>query len=932
MLDLELETERYTRAAEGRWRLRRAQFELGYDIVTVRATGLARTFHELQIRELRAGSPNLDQLASAVRERHGLRAVTTHQRVRGALVRAALESEALARGVAPGRWVAVVAVDGAKAACVSEGSGATLRLPVAEGSGEAACRHLMREVLGNAIGELHLLSTVRGEGRVRSLEVWIARRVDRSGPPSPGVDWVPLNDLLALVGTPAIVDSQTLGALAALADSELLPRLTTPTLEAERPTHVVSLSAPPPNDPAKGPLLDGDVSLLAFNERVLELAEDEATPLLERVRFLSIVSANVDEFFQVRVGDVMYGGESAGDEADARASVDERLGELAPPARALVARQYQCFDDVRRALESRRVRVRTHAELKGAQRAFLHTHFRAAIFPYLTPRAITSTPGHPFPIMPDRTLCLAVALRDQRGGGPLSFADLALPATIPRFVQLPDTTDFVPVEEVIRPELPTLYPGRRVVEAHLFRVTRHADLDVDERLAGDLLQAVEEGSQRRRHLPVVRIEVERAMPAPLRELLLRELQLEPGARPGTLGERDVYEIDGLMDLGRLDQLASVPLGELRFPPHVPNTVADDGRPLWDRLRERDLFVHHPYDDFGATVVRFFAEAADDPDVAAIKVTLYRAGERSPIVDALLRAAEAGKDVTVFVELKARFDEQRNVRWARRLEAAGVHVVHGLVGVKNHSKVALVVRDEGGVPRWYAHVGTGNYNADSARFYTDFGLLTARSSLCADVHDLFNALTGSSVPTALRYRECLVAPAGLLRGLLTRIEREAEHARAGRPARIRMKLNGLSDREVVWALYRAAQAGVDVDLVVRGICTLAPGVPGVSERIRVVSVLGRFLEHARVYAFANGGAPEYFIGSADLRPRNLRRRVEVLAPVHDADARARLDAILDRELARPDVWELHPDGRYVRRAGVSANGAALAPAERGAGVP
>jgi polyphosphate kinase len=414
------------------------------------------------------------------------------------------------------------------------------------------------------------------------------------------------------------------------------------------------------------------------------------------------------------------------------------------------------------------------------------------------------------------------------------------------------------------------------------------------------------------------VEMERAMPATLRELLLRELQLEPGEAPGALGSDDEYEVPGLMDLGGLRQLADLPMAWLRYPPFVPEPGLDAGRPLWETLRERDVLLHHPYDDFGTTVGRFFAEAADDPDVAAMKLTLYRAGERSPIVDALIRAAQAGKDVAVFVELKARFDEQRNVQWAKQLEQAGVHVVQAVSGVKNHAKAALIVRREAGGARRYAHIGTGNYNAATARFYTDLGLLTAREALCADVHDLFNALTGSSAPTDQTFRECLVAPTGLLPGLLERIEREAEHARAGRGGRIRIKCNGLSDREVVHALYRASQAGVEIDLVVRGMCTLCPGVPGVSDRIRVVSRLGRFLEHARILHFAGGGRPEYFIGSADLRPRNLRRRVEMLAPVHDAALRARLDRLLDDELADPTAWDLARDGRYARRRGAPAH--------------
>ena len=478
----------------------------------------------------------------------------------------------------------------------------------------------------------------------------------------------------------------------------------------------------------------------------------------------------------------------------------------------------------------------------------------------------------------------------------------------------------VPLEEVIREALPLVYPGQRVEHAHLFRVTRYADLGLDDERAGNLAQSVDEHADRRRHQPIVRIELERAMPASTRDLLLRELQLEPGTRPGLLGPGDVFEIDGLMDLESMRGLADRPLPELAFPPATARDVIPAGTPLWDVIRERDILLHHPYDAFATSVVRFFQEAAADPDVTTIKLTLYRSGDRSPIVDALRRAAEAGKQVSVSVELKARFDEQRNVRWTRQLESAGVHVVHGVPGYKNHAKVALVVRNEHGTPRRYAHVGTGNYNAATARFYTDLGVLTAREAVCDDVTDLFNTLTGSPVPADIAYRQCLVAPHALLPALLSRIEREAAHARAGRGGRLRIKVNGLADAKVVQALYRASQAGVEIDLVVRGICTLQPGVPGVSERIRVVSVLGRFLEHGRIYNFANGGDPEYFIGSADLRPRNLRRRVEVLAPIHAAPDAAQLDGILDVELNDPTAWTLARDGTYVRRNGAGEAGA------------
>ena len=919
-VEIELQVERYRRSASARWP-RRARFELHYDVATVRAAGLARAFEELKVLEIRAGRPSLEAFARALRDLHGLRALTPEKRVRGALVRSALESEARVRRVGDGRWVALIALDGTRAACVAGAH--PPRLPVAEGSGEDACRHLMRDTLGSAVGDLHLLTTAGAGGRMRFVEIWIARRVAHGARPAvgAGVDWIPVDRLLALVADSAIDDPATRAALTTVERSAVLSHVAEGA-DGWRGASVgitAELRAALPADPAPNggvggaPMLDPELSLLAFNARVLELAEDASVPLLERLRYLSIVSANVDEFFMVRVGGLKYERADAEAEGGDGSPAAERLAAVARAARPLVARQYACLDACQEALAAHGVRVR--ATLDDAERAYLRSYFRSTVFPYLTPHAITNTPGHSLPVIPALSLCIAVAIRDRRdahAAGPLHFAEVTIPGALPRFVPLPGSTDFVAIEEVIRPELPLLYPGRRVEHAHLFRLTRDAALDVDERRGGDLAQAVDERSQGRRRQPVVRIEVERAMPAAVRALLLGELQLEPGARPGALGRDDEYEIPGLMDLGALRELAGLAMPELHFAPFEGRDALAARRPLWETLRERDVLVHHPYDAFSSSVQRFFDDAADDPDVAAIKATLYRAGERSPIVDALVRAAEAGKDVAVFVEVRARFDERQNVLWAKQLERAGMHVVHGLLGVKNHAKLALVVRREGAAARGYVHVGTGNYNANTARYYTDLGLLTAHEDVAADAADLFNSLTGSSVPAVHDYRACLVGPSGILPALLARIEREVEHARAGRGARIRIKVNGLADRAIIEALYRASTAGVAVELIVRGICTLVPGVPGLSEHVRVVSVLGRFLEHARIFHFENAGDPEYFIGSADWRTRNLSRRVEVVAPIRDPAHRARLDAILAAQLDDAHAWELGPDGTYYQR--------------------
>jgi polyphosphate kinase len=540
------------------------------------------------------------------------------------------------------------------------------------------------------------------------------------------------------------------------------------------------------------------------------------------------------------------------------------------------------------------------------ERETLRAHFVQEIGPLLTPRAITVSPGHPFPSIPPLTLAFAVVLGE--GTGPIHYAYLKLPADVPRFLDVPG--GLLPVEELVRAELGRVYPDRSVHDARLFRVTRLSDLDIDEARSGDLLQAMEEDLDRRRENPVVRVEVESGMPPAVLEMLLRELRFQGhgGASAGAAPE--IQRVSGLLALSDVRRLADVPVAGGAFPPFVPRQPFAPDRSVWAQLQAADRIVHHPYDDFAATVVRFISDAADDPDVAGMKLTLYRVGDRSPLVDALQRAARAGKDVAVFVELKARFDEARNVLSVKRLEAAGVQVVYGLIGLKNHSKIALVVRRESGGLRRYVHIATGNYNPGTARVYTDLGLFSANPELGEDVHDLFNQLTGTSGPPQSGFRRLLVAPSHLLPAIIERIEREARHARDGRGGAIRAKINGLEDPEVIRALYGASQAGVEIDLLVRGICTLRPGVPGLSDRIRVRSTLGPFLEHARIYHFANVGEPEYFIASADWRPRNLRRRVEVAVPISDAAAHGYLDTVLSLELSDPTGWTLGPDGTYA----------------------
>ena len=667
-------------------------------------------------------------------------------------------------------------------------------------------------------------------------------------------------------------------------------------------------------------LLDPELSQLAFQERVLALAEDAATPLGERLRFLAIVGGNLDEFFAVRVAGLKAAAaELLEEQAPGGLQRRAQLQAIARRAAALVERHYRCWRACAEPLAAHGVRVVPWTGTSDAGRARLRERFREEIHSALTPMAMTLSPGHPFPRLPHLSLSLAVVLRD-RDQGPSHFAEVEIPEELPRFLDVERADggrDLVPVEEVIRANLDVLYPNTRVEQAYPFRVTRGEDLGLVEDGADDLLEAVSEATSRRTGNGAVRLEVERGMPAVLRELVLDELRREPGAAAGQLGDEDVYEIDGLLDLRRLGAIA-LPAGPATaFPPFRPGRPVPRDRPMLAAIAEGDLLVHHPFESFEHTVVRFLREAAADDDVTAIKITLYRVGDCSPVGDALVEAARRGKSVAALVELKARADEARNVRWARALAKAGGHVIYGLVGLKTHAKVALVVRREGERLRRYVHVGTGNYDTRAGLHYTDLSLFSADDDLAADVTDLFNGLTGSSAPPARLPRGALVAPGQLLPALLAEIEREAAHARAGRPARIRIKVNGLSDGDVVRALRDAARDGVRVELAVRGICTLRPDATG---NLRVVATVGRFLEHSRIYAFDGDGAPHHYIGSSDLRARNLRHRVELLVPVRDPVGRETLDRVLDLYLNDPTAWELTATGEYVRRTAGEAMGA------------
>lgn len=654
--------------------------------------------------------------------------------------------------------------------------------------------------------------------------------------------------------------------------------------------------------PGSAHYFNREASWLAFNERVLDEAADPANRLLERVRFLAIVARNLDEFFEVRVAGLLQQAEAGADERGADGlSPDEQLAFIAQAAHAQVDRQYRIWNEsLVPALWRAGVRVRSLRDLAPGQRAFLDRYYERELHPVLTP--VTIDPAHPFPRVGNKVLCFAALLEgaDERRLGVVS-----VPRVLPRLLRLPEAEghDVAFLADLVAERLPDLFRGQRVVESAAFRVTRNSNLYVDEDEADNLIAALESELKNRRKGDVVRLEVDAEASSELVEQLRVTFELT---------EAQVYRADGPVNLYRVMQLAEAPRPDLKDDPHTPveHAWAEGPETLLAEIRKGDVLVHHPFESF-TPVVTFVQAAARDPRVLAIKQTLYRTSEDSAIVRALIEAAEQGKEVTAVVELKARFDEETNIRWARRLEDAGVTVVYGLVNLKTHCKMSLLVRrDDDGVRR-YVHLSTGNYNQTTARLYTDLSLFTVDPVIAEDVAEVFNVLTSLSPKPALR--RLLVAPFDLLAGTLALIDREAEHARAGRPARIVAKMNALTDRAVIDALYAASRAGVAVDLVVRGVCGLRPGVPGLSDRVRVTSIVGRFLEHSRIFSFENGGHPEVWLGSDDWMERNLRRRVEVLFPVLDPRLVRRLRGeVLSAYLAdRAAARRLTPDGAYRR---------------------
>jgi polyphosphate kinase len=659
-----------------------------------------------------------------------------------------------------------------------------------------------------------------------------------------------------------------------------------------------------------------ELSWLEFNARVLNEARDPRTPLLERLKFLAIFSSNLDEFYMVRVGGLRRKVKNGqGGYPQERLSPSELLLALEKRVNELLLLQRRCLtDELLPALAAHGVALVHMNALTPAEWLVVDEFFEKEVFPVLTPLAVD--PGHPFPYISNLSLSLAVRIRDPQSGVE-HFARVKVPKSLPRWVPAGRANQFVPIEEVIGVNLGALFPGMEIAGWHAFRITRFSDFEltgVEE--DDDLLSVVERQVFERKFGEVVRLEVQPGMPVDLRTLLMEELRDEEDALVVALPltERDVDEPGTLLDLGDLMSLAAaIDLPDLRYPVFTAGIPAEltDSTSIFDAIRARDILVHHPFESFRDTVEHFLERAATDEHVLAIKLTLYRTSGETAIVRSLIEAAERGKQVVVLIELQARFDETNNIAWARTLENYGVHVVYGVPGLKTHTKTALVVRREPDGIRRYVHVGTGNYHSRTARLYTDIGLFTCSASIGADVSDLFNALTGFSRQQL--YRKLLVAPANMRKRFVEMIDREAEHARAGRGGRIIAKMNALVDPDTILALYRASAAGAQIDLIVRGVCCLRSGLPKVSENISVRSIIGRFLEHSRIFYFGNAGSPEYYLGSADWMPRNFDRRVETVVPIEDTLLHARLESLLNTCLAdNRQAWLLQHDGTYVQR--------------------
>ncbi len=898
--------------------------ELSYDAITLRQGDVTGELFEIEICLPGGNAPRFEGLVQELEQHYPVRLTfaETVSRARDLLRR--LEIERLQVSVKAAREVAVVAYHRGRIALFRQGK--QMLVPTGPGTGHDAVRRVLSEHFGRPYGRIRYLATSAGTESHPTVEVWLAEEVASI---KAGTAWTRLEDVLNMVGTPALREVRTLTALNAVARSNVVGRaalrsrmggladeeedtdtatLFELTVSQTRDRTTAMLDDTAPKDVGAEYLFNPEISRLLFDERILTFVEDPDVPLLERVKFLSMFWSRLDDFFMTRIAEfkdqVM--------DAETTLTPDgltpmQQLEITRLRARHLIERAYgHLIEDLLPELEKHGIELLRWDDLEPDDMRYLRDSYTTRLEAVVTP--VITDPTHPFPHIRNLRPAIAAVVRMPESTREY-FVAIQLPGELSRFVPLPDGHRFIPLEEVILAMLPNLYRGLEVVRAHTFRVTRSGNLDIAEDPAGGILPAVEAEVARRPFGEPVRLEVDGAMSTSMRDRILRELQFETPEAVSMLGEADVYPVQRFVDLVAFKQIADLDRPQLKFEPIKQNTPIDPARSIFEQVSAQEHLVCFPFDSFDGTVERLIADAAADPDVLSIKITLYRTDRGSKIVQALADAREAGKDAFALVELKASFDERRNADWARSLEASGVHVVYSPANFKVHAKIALVVRREGDTVQRYAYIGTGNLNAATARGYTDIGLFTTDPDLTEEVSGVFNLLTGYSA--GAEFDNLLVSPFNMRARFIELIEREIEHARAGRQALIRLQLNGLADRRMISTLYRASQAGVRCELAVREICCLRPELPHISENITVVSKLGRFLQHARIFYFHNNGESDYFIGSADWRPRNLSKRVEVITPIRDARHRAVLDELLDSYLKDPDVWRLRPDGSYAR---------------------
>lgn len=896
---------------------------IAYDALTVRHGDMSGELQELELRLPVEPMASLSGIVDELERLHGLRVILADRATRALDLLEEVDLERLVERVRSAREVAVLPYSQGRIALRRAAGG--YRVACGPGSGPDACRRVLRSLFGSGQGRIRLLDRDVGFATLPAIETWLAEGFVPSEE-AENLAWVELGEMAENVAAPELRDARTLAALHAALRTGIPDRDPSRgwagedvgVLESRAPwlperddpmaTSDIEDDFDPSTDVPPEQLLNMELSRMAFDERILSIVEDERYPLLERVRFLSMFGQRQDDFFMTRVAGFKEQAASGQNRMTMDGmSAPEQLDAIAILARRMSERAYRALRELLLPeLQRHGILILHWAELDQDERAHLRSTYGRHVEAVLTP--VTSDESHPFPHVRNLRPALATTLRLPESRVD-RFAAIELPAELPRFVPLRNGRHFVPIKDVMVAALPELYPGMTVDTAHAFRVTRSAHMRIRGDSVSDILQAVQENVARRPFGPVVRLEVEREMPSEMQRMLLRELTYEREEVSTRLGMEDVYAVDWAVDLASLAEIAKVDAPQLRFQPIERRNPLPVDRPVFDLLTERDRLMRFPEDSFEDTVERFLKEAAQDPDTISIKITLYRTSQSSGVIEALHEASARGKEVVALVELKASFDESRNIEWAKELEEAGATVVFTPARYKVHAKIALVARREGDDIRRYAYIGTGNLNAATAANYVDVGMLTADQQMAGQVGAVFNMLTGYA--PGVEDTDLLVAPFNMRTRLLELIEREIEHAHTGRGGLIRAQFNGLSDRALIAALYRASRAGVRVDMAVREICSLRPGVPGLSENIRIVSLLGRYLQHARIFHFDNAGDPTVLIGSSDWRPRNLVRRVELAAPIRDPEHQKVLIGMLDEVLTHPDAWELRSDGAWVR---------------------